>query len=133
MSRFKQVLVLRQTFPDAQGVPKKVRTGKYTSQAAHASLTAVLENFIVDGRLDYKGCDEWFDLKNQQAKITVYVKDEAELLTIHAAAQAAGLPVSLIQDQGHTEFGGMPTYTAVAIGPALKESIDSITSHLPLM
>lgn len=133
MSEFKQVLILRQTFPDAQGVARKLRTGKYIAQAAHASITAILENFITDGKLDYKGCDEWFDLKNHQAKIAVYVKDEAELFAIHEAAKTAGLPTSLIQDSGHTEFAGVPTYTAVAVGPASKEEVNKITGHLPLL
>lgn len=132
MYKFKQVIVMRQLFPDKEGKPRKLRTGKYTSQAAHASLTAVMENFIVDGVFDPKGLEEWFKVSGQ-AKITVYVQTEEELLAVYAAGKAAGLPTSLILDNGHTEFGSVPTYTAVAIGPALSEDIDKITGHLPLM
>jgi len=48
-------------------------------------------------------------------------------------AGAKQLPCSLIQDQGHTEFAGQLTYTAVAVGPAKAELIDEITGKLPLL
>jgi len=55
------------------------------------------------------------------------------LLFIHSAAEIAGLPCSLIQDAGFTEFNGVPTYTAVAIGPAQATEIDKITGLLKLL
>ena len=47
-------------------------------------------------------------------------------------AAAAGLPYALITDAGHTEFHGVPTRTALGIGPAYPEDIDPVTGHLPL-
>ena len=44
-----------------------------------------------------------------------------------AVAQAAGLPCALIRDLGATEFHGVPTHTAIAIGPAEAAEIDRIT------
>ena len=131
-SKFKQVIVVRQKFPGADGVPRKIRTGKYIAQGAHASLTAVLQNFIKDGVIDYQGLEQWFEV-DHQAKIAVYVNTEEELLAVHQAALKAGIATSLIQDCGRTEFGGKATYTCVAVGPALNADVDLITGHLPLM
>jgi PTH2 family peptidyl-tRNA hydrolase len=38
----------------------------------------------------------------------------------------------LVQDAGLTEFGGVPTYTAVAIGPDYDDRIDPVTGDLEL-
>jgi PTH2 family peptidyl-tRNA hydrolase len=45
----------------------------------------------------------------------------------------AGLITALIQDAGLTEFGGVPTYTALAIGPDIDTKIDELTKDLPLL
>jgi PTH2 family peptidyl-tRNA hydrolase len=132
MYNFKQVIVVRQKFPGPDGVPRKCRTGKYIAQACHASVTAVLQFFIKDGQFAPGDAVDWFD-PNHQAKIAVYVDTEEELLSIYAAAIKAGLPASLIQDQGHTEFNGQLTYTCVAVGPGRRDEVDLITKHLPLM
>lgn len=66
-------------------------------------------------------------------KIVCGVSSEEELLKIHAAAKEKGLPCCLIQDAGITEFGGVPTYTCCAIGPAKSSLIDEITGTLPLL
>ena len=34
---------------------------------------------------------------------------------------------------GLTEFGGVPTYTALAVGPDLAERVDAVTGTLPLL
>ena len=67
------------------------------------------------------------------AKVVVYVNSEKELLDIYYKAYSAKLPCSLIQDAGATEFHGVPTYTAVAIGPDYPERIDPITGELKLL
>jgi len=61
------------------------------------------------------------------------VDSEEELIGIHETAKASGLICSLIQDAGLTEFGGVPTYTCCAIGPAWEEEVDAITRHLKLL
>ena len=73
----------------------------------------------------------WF--KVRFTKICVYVESEAALIDVYETARAKGLACSLIRDAGLTEFGGVPTYTAVGIGPALAKDIDGITGHLPLL
>tara|TARA_Y100000310_G_C20530244_1_gene738066 strand:- start:128 stop:259 length:132 start_codon:yes stop_codon:yes gene_type:complete len=35
----------------------------------------------------------------------------------------------MITDAGNTEFGGIPTNTAVAVGPAKSDEIDKITKN----
>ena len=57
----------------------------------------------------------------------------AELVNVYEAAKVAGLPCSIIEDKGLTEFGGEITITACAIGPANAAKIDPITSKLKLL
>ncbi|MBK7398941.1 MAG: peptidyl-tRNA hydrolase [Myxococcales bacterium] len=57
---------------------------------------------------------------------------EAELVEVFTRARAAGLPAHLIRDAGRTEFGGVPTLTCCAIGPADAAAIDAITGNLTL-
>jgi PTH2 family peptidyl-tRNA hydrolase len=40
---------------------------------------------------------------------------------------------ALILDSGVTEFGGVPTNTAVAVGPDQVGKVDAITGGLPLL
>ena len=40
---------------------------------------------------------------------------------------------SLIQDAGFTEFGGIPTYTACAVGPGKVDEVNKITGELKLL
>lgn len=126
MSRpFKQVLLYRRDL--------KMRKGKIAAQCAHASLSALLRPAV---RATTPGtnplpvpmsheADQW--LRFGQAKIVLSVDDEEALMTAHAAALEADLPCSLITDAGHTEFKGVPTRTALAIGPAAVADVDRIT------
>ena len=100
------------------------------AQGAHASMAAVLINHGTE-ILATEAAVEWF--ANSYTKVGVSVNSEEELLAIHAKAKAANLPCSLIQDIGKTEFGGVPTYTAVAVGPAYSDDLDPITGNLKLL
>ena len=66
-------------------------------------------------------------------KITVGVDSLAELEELYEAAALEGWPCAIIEDAGLTEFGGVPTVTAVAIGPYKSEEIDKLTGHLKLL
>ncbi|MDY6946953.1 MAG: aminoacyl-tRNA hydrolase [Pseudomonadota bacterium] len=123
----KQVIVLRKDL--------NMRKGKMVAQGAHASLRAILmlghqeqNNFVIplDPRLE-----PW--LLGRFKKICVSVNSEAQLLALHEAAQAAGLICALIKDAGLTEFGNVPTYTALAVGPDREDLVDAITGTLPLL
>ena len=117
----KQVIVVRKDL--------NMRKGKMIAQGAHASLTAAFVA-VNDYRkvIDFR---DWFH--GDQRKIAVGAPDEETLHRLYAKAKAAGLPCALIQDHGLTEFGGVPTYTAVAIGPAEDTDVDLITRDLGLL
>lgn len=117
MENLKQILVIRKDL--------NMRAGKMVAQGAHASMGAALEH-LEDPRVK-----EW--LAGAFAKVCVRVESEQELLDLHHDAAAAGLISYLIRDNGRTEFHGVPTYTALAIGPDLPERLDPITGGLKLL
>lgn len=69
--------------------------------------------------------DEWAN--GTFGKIVLTVETEEDLLLCYEEAKARNLPTALITDLGRTEFNGVPTNTAVAIGPAPAKIIDEIT------
>ncbi len=108
------------------------------AQGSHASMMFLVEPLLAAARdpaasfhLD-AGAWQWL-ASGRMSKICVRVDSEAELLEVAAKAEAAGLPVHLITDAGLTEFGGIPTRTCAAIGPAAASKIDPITGHLRLL
>lgn len=133
----KQVIVMRKDL--------NMRKGKMIAQGAHASI-AFLTRKLQDqewghpadeyGLHHYSGIvldgpqKEW--IEGRFTKICVSVDSEQELHDIAAAAKAAGVVCSLIQDAGLTEFSE-PTYTCLALGPDEADKIDPITGDLPLL
>jgi PTH2 family peptidyl-tRNA hydrolase len=138
----KQVIVVRKF--------KNLRTGKYCSQVAHASMSFLTKSGSV--------CRDWRDedwcviefcssaykiekhedeinhwLQNSFRKICVYVNSEEELLAVHQKALNAGLISHLITDNGATEFNGVPTMTCCAIGPHYCHKFEGLTDYLPLL
>jgi len=136
----KQVIVMRKDLKNSKG--EKVRTGKLIAQGAHASMKAILDK----GHFGYLGSSaktefiielekedpirDW--IEGLFTKVCLQVNSENELMDIYIEANKANLPCALIKDSGLTEFGGVPTRTCIAIGPAKSEEIDKITGHLPL-
>ncbi len=123
----KQVIVIRRDL--------KMRRGKEIAQGAHASMAALLQGMTLnaDGSVRLPVWPEartW--LESAFTKITVKVHSEAELLAVRDKAVAAGIPHALIQDAGRTEFHGVPTYTALAVGPASSEGLEPVTGDLSL-
>ncbi len=126
----KQVIILRKDL--------NMRKGKMIAQGAHASIKAIIDRgaikhpesdkLIIDMTPEMK---EW--LRGTFTKVCVGVNSEAELLSLYQQAVEANLVCSLIQDIGLTEFGGVPTYTAVAIGPGETDEINKITGELKLL
>ncbi len=120
-ARVKQVLVYRRDL--------KMRKGKIAAQCAHASTRVFLARDVGGpGHLvvPLRGpMAVW--MRHGSAKIVLSVETEVDLLRVHQEAVDRGLPTSLITDAGRTEFGGVPTKTAVAVGPALVEEVDAIT------
>lgn len=124
----KQVIILRKDL--------NMRKGKLVAQGAHASMGAILGQCQVDSEQKYlllemdERTKPW--ITGRFKKICVYVESEKDLLDIYNQAKEQNLICSLIQDAGLTEFGGVKTYTAVAVGPDYSDKIDKITKHLPL-
>lgn len=102
-----------------------MRRGKEIAQGSHAAMM-----FLATQAPLTRVQSDW--LGGQMAKICVRVESEAELLALAARAQAAGLDVHVVTDAGHTEFGGVPTRTCLAIGPDRIEKIDPVTRDLKL-
>lgn len=126
----KQVIVLRKDL--------NMRKGKMVAQGSHASLGCILKNkrydregnIIIEMETD-SPLYSWLNLKF--TKVTVSVDSEDELIEMYDKAISAGLTAVLITDAGLTEFNGVPTKTAVGIGPHWPEDIDKITGHLKLL
>ena len=144
----KQIIVMRKTFI-INGEKKKLRTGKYAAQCAHASLKAILDlmtdhaNFKYiasqgkDGTKTYNlhvdantALQDW--IEGSFTKICCCVETEEELLNVYNLAKEKGLIVSLIKDKGLTEFNGVETITCCAIGPCWSDELVGITDKLEL-
>lgn len=122
----KQVIVMRRDL--------HMRRGKEIAQGSHAAMAFLVERMRGQGDSPTLTLDatlrSW--LFEHCAKICVRVESEAELVEVFTRARAAGLPAHLIRDAGRTEFGGVPTLTCCAIGPADAAAIDAITGNLTL-
>lgn len=138
----KMILIWRADLRNSKG--QKVRTGKVAAQLAHAAMAAVLENAtdhspnreaIVIPLTDETGTkwplSHW--LNGKFTKVCVAVNSEKELLDLYCTAVEQGINAALIKDAGLTEFDGVATYTAVAIGPDYPAILDPLTRHLPLL
>lgn len=127
--RTKQVIVVR--------VDLNMRKGKMIAQGAHASMKVFFDRLkaLADSHVGWTPKNqaerEW--VTGLFTKIAVKAHSEEELLAIYDRAKTAGLLCSLIQDAGQTEFHGVPTYTAVAVGPDEAEKVDAITKDLELL
>jgi len=133
-NKTKQVIVIRKDL--------KMRKGKMVAQGAHASMKAILDQGYVEFDDIEIGLNTFIipmsaDMESWLAgiftKICVSVDSEEELLSIYEQAKKTGMPCALIKDAGLTEFDGVPTFTAVAVGPAKNEEVDKITKHLKLL
>jgi peptidyl-tRNA hydrolase, PTH2 family len=126
----KQVIVIRRDL--------KMRRGKEIAQGSHAS-TAWLTSMVADGidpvtRSGTVTIDPvaYVWMTTSHRKITLQVHDETEIVALHEAALSRGLRSHLITDSGRTEFGGVPTITALAIGPDRSDLIDEVTGALAI-
>lgn len=148
----KQVIVMRTDL--------NMRKGKMIAQGAHASLKVLLDTAWPAEAITLSGVSPRFEgkvsstsgvqisgdfkcipntldvrpwLEGKFTKICVGCKGEEELLALYMKAKEAKLLTALIQDAGLTEFGGVPTYTCIAIGPGSSSKIDEITGGLKLL
>jgi PTH2 family peptidyl-tRNA hydrolase len=147
----KQVIVIRKDL--------KMRKGKEIAQGSHASMSFITHPLITPPLMTgsyfkfilsylkfilsyfkfilncikilfYKPARKW--LTSSYAKVCLQAKSEEDLMNVYSAAKAANLYAHLIIDSGRTEFHGVATVTAVAIGPDLVDKINKITGNLEL-
>lgn len=124
----KQVIILDASL----GMP----AGKLVAQGAHAAMggfTEVGQVVMIDGvkYFAFPITDEeeiW--LTNSFTKAVLQVHSSQELDDLYDKAKAAGLRTVKIIDSGRTVFNGVPTYTAISIGPAEVSKINAITGSL---
>lgn len=101
--------------------------GKLAAQVSHASVASLLTTGTM-----MRCSDEALDwVEGGMTKVVVQVSDEETLLAIYNKAKKAGLPCSLICDEGRTELPPH-TYTCCGIGPADPKAINKITGSLKL-
>lgn len=131
MDVIKQVIVVRDKYPDGKGGVRSIRTGKLIAQACHASMKFLVDR-ITDGTLEFDEVERAW-MEGAFTKICVKCSSEEELVEIYKSAKGAGIVAEIITDSGKTEFGGVPTKTCLALGPTYSSVVDLITGHLKLM
>jgi peptidyl-tRNA hydrolase, PTH2 family len=141
----KQVIIIRKDL--------NMRKGKMIAQGAHASIAVIFNymspsyskpfvgkgmerqpfHFDIDLPDDETGkkMKEW--MTGIFKKIVVGAENLQEMVDAYQEAKRQGIPCSIIEDAGLTEFGGNVTITAVAIGPDDPEKIDKITGKFKLL
>jgi peptidyl-tRNA hydrolase, PTH2 family len=128
----KQVIVIRKDL--------KMRRGKEIAQGAHAAMMWLVERLhpYFPGRPDLGGMLGGFSsaelawMDGSFTKVTCQVSSLDELEAVARKAEEAGVMCYVVQDAGFTEFGGIPTVTALAVGPDTVENVDKVTKDLQL-
>ena len=135
----KQVIVIREDL--------NMRKGKMVAQGGHASL-GVIFNYMTPNYKNPGELTRTFTITLPEGevgefmykwmtgifkKVVVSVDTLKELTDAYEEAKLQGIPCSIIEDHGLTEFGGVPTITAIAIGPDNPEKIDKITRTFNLL
>ena len=111
----KQVIVVNESL--------RLPCGKLAAQVAHASIGAFLE-------ADNGARVEW--LATGMTKVVLAGESAEALGALQSQAQAAGLPVFLVEDAGRTVVA-TGTVTCLGIGPAADHAIASVTGALKLL
>ncbi|POS87044.1 hypothetical protein EPUL_001931, partial [Erysiphe pulchra] len=99
--------------------------GKIGAQCSHAAI-ACYKRLLFSNPTSHT-LRKWE--KEGQAKVTLQVKSQDELITLHAMAQSLGIVAEIITDAGRTQIPS-GSQTVLGIGPAPKNIIDQITGSL---
>ncbi len=133
----KMALIFRADLKDAKN--NKIRTGKYGTQASHASGDWFRERVAQgtpnpDGTRSVRLSEEELEwtTDGMHRAICLKVPDEDTLMKVYQKAQEAGLTVHLVTDAGLTQFGE-PTRTCLGIGPHSEEKFTEVTGNLELL
>jgi len=125
----KQVILIRRDLNMRRG--KEIAQGSHASGAWLINKTKLRNNGAWYGSIDITNDEIWW-LQNGTKKVTLQVSSENQLVELYNKAKFMGLNAHLIEDEALTEFNGVKTETAVAIGPNKSELIDKITGNLTL-
>ena len=104
--------------------------GKLQAQVGHA-FTMAYEDALNENPqrcAQYKG-------SGNGTKVTMYAKNLHQLLRAYRDMLNKGIPCALIIDRGHVlppHFDGSPVITALGIGPAYREDIESTLKRYTL-
>jgi len=129
MGTVKQIILIRKDL--------KMRRGKEIAQGSHASMEFLVSrvrrnlNQLPGTTIELSDAERTWIIEGM-GKVCLQVDSEEELLAHHHRALGLGIVSHLIRDSGRTEFGGIPTLTACALGPDEAERIDAITGDLRL-
>lgn len=104
----------------------KMGKGKTGAQCAHAAV-GIFETLVESKPALLQ---QWEDCG--QPKICLKAKDDVEMRALAKSAAAAGLPTFSVHDAGRTQVAA-GSLTVLAIGPAAKSAIDTVTGHLRLL
>lgn len=103
--------------------------GKLSAQSGHA-YTASLFDCIAKHPLDA----ERYRLGiNAGTKVTLYCRNEREILDLEEACRIADTPHALFTDEGHVmlpHFDGSPVVTALGIGPIRRADAKRLVRKL---
>ncbi|GLI71575.1 hypothetical protein VaNZ11_016839 [Volvox africanus] len=104
----------------------KMGTGKVGAQCAHAAV-GVLWAHYQSHNVPIRQWEMY-----GQPKIALKVGDEAEMAELEAKAMSLGMPTYIVHDAGRTQIAA-GSQTVLAIGPAPKSQLDTVTGHLKLL
>jgi peptidyl-tRNA hydrolase, PTH2 family len=121
----KQVIVIRRDLG--------MRRGKEIAQGAHASMAWLAERVRGESaQFVSLSPPERAWVNGSFTKVVCQAGSLGELEELYGKARSLGLLHYLITDAGRTEFGGVETVTALAIGPGWSDQVDQVTSELAL-
>ena len=104
----------------------KLSKGKFAAQCAHAAVDCAMSAKRSAGRI----YERW--KAGGARKIVVQCDTLDEMKKLYGEAQKANLVTTMVRDAGHTEIPA-GTITVIAIGPAPRRSVDSLTGDLKLV
>lgn len=100
--------------------------GKIAAQCSHATLACYKALKAIDSPV----LARWERLG--QAKVSVQVKSEEELLVLQAQAVSLGLCAKVIHDAGRTQIAS-GSATVLGVGPGPRSVVDQVTGGLKLL